>query len=170
MEALELYKIIGATLGFVSAALAIWDRLFRYRPSISITTEIHAGGTEPSVKLRVKNQAPYDIIIEKISSSTPYYRVDSANTLRGTLLGAAGWETSVLLAPGEERFLRIAENEKGGKTACDLGLRVKFRVDWTRGDHPFLRPCPVFLWSSAQDMKRRKRASELYAQELKGEA
>jgi hypothetical protein len=169
MEGLELYKLIGATLGFVSTAIAIWDRLFRYRPSISITTEIHSGGTRPSIRLRIKNQAPYDIIIEKIWSSSPYYRIDSANTLRATLMGAYGDPGPILLAPEEERFLRIAENEINGKTASDLDLRVRFRVDWTRGDHPLFRPCPVFLWSSGRDIERRRRASELYAQETTGE-
>jgi len=169
MEALEFYKFIGATLGFISIAFAIWDRLFRYRPSISITTEIHSGGTQPSVRLRIKNQAPYDIIIEKIWSSSPYYRVDSANTLRATLLGAFGNAGPILLAPSEERFLRIAENEINGVTASSLDLRVRFRVDWTRGDHPLFRPCPVFLWSSGRDMEQRKRASELFAQETAGE-
>jgi hypothetical protein len=98
-----------------------------------------------NVLLRVKNQAPYDIIIEKIVSSSPHYRVDSADSMLGIIHGVEGNIISVLLGPSEERF--------------------QFKVHWTRGDHPFLRPLSVCLWTSPEDIERRKHAAEMRASE-----
>jgi hypothetical protein len=89
MDIAEGYKFLGATLGIFATALALRDRNVRYRPSVSITAQHHNHGTS-NVLLRVKNQAPYDIIIEKIVSSSPHYRVDSADSMLGIIHGVEG--------------------------------------------------------------------------------
>jgi hypothetical protein len=163
MDFSEVYKLLGATLGFVATGLALWDRMFRYRPSVSITAQHNHGSGR--VLLRVKNQAPYDIIIERIDSTSPHYRVDSADSLLGIIHGVVGSISPVLLAPDEERSLRISENEIAGVKAENSSGRVRFEVQWTRGDHPFLRPPSVRLWTSPEDIERRKHAAEMWADE-----
>jgi hypothetical protein len=163
MDFSEFYKILGATLGFVATGLALWDRLCRYRPSVSITARHYNHGNS-RVLLRVKNQAPYDIIIEQINSTSPHYHV-SADSMLGVVHGAMGNIMPVLLAPNEERFLRIGEIEIAGVAAENSSNRVQFEVCWTRGDHPFLRPFSVRLWTSPGDIDRRKQAAEMWADE-----
>lgn len=158
MEFIEIYKLLGATLGFVSAAFAVWDRMFRYRPSVSLTTE----SLPASPQLRIKNQAPFDVIIEEISFSISNYKVLAANTIRGAVFSALDKTPSILLAPGEERKLAVVERNIE-ELADDL--RFKITVKWTRGDHPFLRPAPVSLWSSPRDIAMRKTAADLWNQE-----
>jgi hypothetical protein len=163
MDIAEGYKFLGATLGIFATGLALWDRMFRHRPSVSITAQHNNGSSR--VLLRVKNQAPYDIILEKIDSTSRYYRVDSADSLLGVVHGAAGNIVRVLLAPGDERRLRIAESEIAGVAAENSNGRFRFNVHWTRGDHPFLRPPRVCLWTSPEDIERRKHAAEMRASE-----
>jgi hypothetical protein len=163
MEFLEFYKLLGAGLGFFATGLALWDRMLRYRPSVSITAQHNHGSSR--VLLRVKNQAPFDIIIEQINSTSPHYRIDSADSMLSLVHGVLGNVSSVLLAPDEERFLRIGENEIAGVAAENSNVRVRFEVCWTRGDHPFLRPFSVRLWTSPEDIERRKRAAEMWADE-----
>ncbi len=164
MDIAEGYKFLGATLGIFATALALWDRNVRYRPSVSITAQHHNHGTT-NVLLRVKNQAPYDIIIEKIVSSSPHYRVDSADSVLGIIHGVEGNIISVLLGPSEERLLRIRGREIAGVAAENSSGRFQFKVHWTRGDHPFLRPLSVCLWTSPEDIERRKHAAEMRASE-----
>jgi hypothetical protein len=159
----EIYKTVGATLGFFATGLALWDRMLRYRPSVSITAQKAEHGNSRAL-LRVKNQAPFDILIEEINSSSPYYHV-SADSMLGLVHGVLGKIMPVLLAPNEERFLRIGEIEIAGVAAENSGGRVRFEVCWTRGDHPFLRPLSVRLWTSPGDIDRRKRAAEMWADE-----
>jgi hypothetical protein len=166
MDYLEAFKVIGAGLGFVSTAIVIWDRMFRYRPSISLAA-VWRGG-EGRVQLRIKNQAPYDIVVERIWCSSRHYAVNSADTVLGSVLASVSSNAPVLLAPGEERLLRVAEIEIDRKAPSEVG-RLVFCVQWTRGDHPLLRPCPVWVWSSFKDIMRRKRAAELRAGELREE-
>jgi hypothetical protein len=113
----------------------------------------------------VKNQAPYDIIIEKIVSSLPHYRVDSPDSVLGIIHGVEGNIISVLLGPSEERLLRIRGREIAGVAAENSSGRFQFKVHWTRGDHPFLRPLSVCLWTSPEDIERRKHAAEMRASE-----
>jgi hypothetical protein len=163
MDFSEFYKLLGATLGFFATGLALWDRTLRYRPSVSITAQHEHGSSR--VLLRVKNQAPYDIIIEQINSTSPHYRVDSADSMLGMIHGVRGNIMPVLLAPDEERFLRIREREIAGVAAENSSDRVRFEVCWTRGDHPLLRPFSVRLWTSPGDIERRKQAAEMWADE-----
>jgi hypothetical protein len=159
MEALEFYKFLGATFGFVSGGFAIWDRMFRYRPSVSLTTE----SLPARPQLRIKNQAPFDIIIEEIFCSLPkHYRVLAADTVHAAVFDALDRHPPVLLAPGEERRLAIVERNTS-ELADDL--RFKFKVTWTRGDHPFFRPAAVSLWSSPKDIANRQQAADLWSQE-----
>lgn len=158
MDIVEVYKLLGATLGFVSTGAAIWDRFLRYRPSVSITTE----SLPARLQLRVRNQAPFDIIIESIRSSSPCYSVLAADTVRGAVFEALAKDVSVLLAPGEQRLLAIVERDFA---ECRGDFRVKFTIEWTRGDHPLFRPARVTLWSSSSDMDRRKEAADLWSQE-----
>jgi hypothetical protein len=163
MDILEAYKLLGATLGIAVTVFTLWDRMLRYRPSVSITAQHNQGSSR--VSLRVKNQAPYDIIIEQIDSTSLHYRVDSARSMLGIIHGVEGNVLSVLLAPNEERFLPIREREIAGVAAENSSGRVRFDVCWTRGDHPFLRPFSVRLWTSPEDIERRKQASEIWTSE-----
>jgi hypothetical protein len=161
MDFLEYFKLLGAALGFVGTGLAVWDRMSRYRPSVSMTAQ-HANGSS-RVFLRVKNQAPCDIIIEQLNSTSSRYRIDSADSMLGIIHGVEGNIIPVLLAPNEERFLRV--REIAGTAADNSSGRVRFEVCWTRGDHPFLRPFSVRLWTSPGDIERRKHAAEMWADE-----
>jgi hypothetical protein len=165
MDLIELYKLFGATFGFLATALAVWDRFFRYRPILSITAEPHLGGTDPSPLLRIKNPAPFDLMIDRVVSSSPYYRVDSVATLMGTISGAMGVVLPILLAPQEERLLRIAENTIHGVAGKDVAGSIRFTVYWVRSDHPLLSPFPARLWTSGADIERRKLAIRHWAEE-----
>src|ERR1700737_1237033 len=105
MDFLEVYKLLGATLGIAVTVFTLWDRMLRHRPSVSITAQHNQGSS--CVSLRVKNQAPYDIIIEQINSTSPRYRVDSARSLLGIIHGVEGNVLSGLLAPNEDEFSRM---------------------------------------------------------------
>lgn len=161
MDALEFYKLLGATLGFFSTGFAIWDRMLRHRPSVSITTE----SLPARLQLRIRNQAPFDIVIEEITSTSRYYRVLAADTVRGAVFDSLQRPVSVLLGPGEERRLAIVEAQVDGRTGDGAGERFALMVRWTRGDHPLLRPFPVRLWSSPEDIALRKHAADMWAQE-----
>jgi hypothetical protein len=163
MDFVEVCKLLGATIAIAATVFSLWDRMLRYRPSVSITAQHNQGSSR--VSLRVKNQAPYDIIVEQIDSTSPYYRVDSARSLLGIIHGVEGNASSVLLAPNEERFLPIREREIAGVAAENSIGRVRFDVCWTRGDHPFLRPFSARLWTSPGDIERRKQAAEIWASE-----
>ena len=161
MDPVEIYKLLGATLGFVSAGFAVWDRFMRFRPSVSITVD----GLPSLPQLRLKNQAPFDIVIEAIEFSAPGYRVLAANTVRGAVFSTAGKIPSVLLAPAQERLLALIEPPIEPEAAVFDDRPVSILVRWTRGDHPLLRPFPVKLWTSARDIHARQTAADLWAQE-----
>src|SRR5207249_4568979 len=146
VTAVEVYTLLGATLGFVATGLTLWDRMLRHRPSVSITAQRAEHGNSRAL-LRVKNQARFDILIEEINSSSRYHHV-SADSMLGVVHGSLGNIVPVLLAPNEERFLRIGEIEIAGIAAKNSGGRVRFEVCWTRSDHPLLRPLSVRLWTS----------------------
>src|SRR5450631_1579740 len=131
MDIAEGYKFLGATLGIFATALALWDRNVRYRPSVSITAQHHNHGTS-NVLLRVKNQAPYDIIIEKIVSSSPHYRVDSADSMLGIIHGVEGNIISVLLGPSEERFQFKVHWTKGAGMRLIRLLLMRYRLRFVR--------------------------------------
>ena len=163
MDFAEFYKFVGATLGIFATLFALWDRMLRYRPSVSITAEHTKNGNSRTL-LRVKNQAPFDILIEQINSTSSHYYI-SADSMLGVVHGVVGIMMPVLLAPNEERFLRIGEVAIDGATAKASGKHVRFEVCWTRGDHPFLRPFSVRVWTSPTDIERRKQAADIRADE-----
>lgn len=164
MDFAEFYKFVGATLGIFATLFTLWDRMLRYRPSVSITAEHTKNGNSRAL-LRVKNQAPFDILIEQINSTSPHYYV-SADSMLGVVHGVLGSAMPVLLTPNEERLLRIGEVTIDGSTAKGSGEHVRFEVCWTRGDHPFLRPFSVRLWTSPADIERRKQAASIRADEM----
>jgi hypothetical protein len=165
VDPIDLYKLLGATFGFLATGLAVWDRIFRYRPIMSITAEPHLGGADPNPLLRIKNPAPFDLMIDRVVSSSPYYRVDGADTMVGVISGAMGVLLPILLAPQEQRFLRIAENTINGVAGKDVEGSIRFTVYWTRSDHPLLTPFPAWLWTSGADIERRKVAIRHWTEE-----
>jgi hypothetical protein len=57
MDYFEIYKALGATFGFVATGFALWDRMLRYRPSVSITAEHTQSGNSRAFASREEPSA-----------------------------------------------------------------------------------------------------------------
>lgn len=157
---LEFFKILGALVGFAGGGFALWDRLLRHAPSISVTAKPISKWGEPHAYLRVKNQAPHDILIEEIDSNNPHFAINAGHSSGAILDRLIVGRTPILLAPAEERLLPI-ENRPTHE-ACEL---VTFTVFWRKTAFPWLQPPCIRIRSSSDDIERRLRSARILQKE-----
>jgi hypothetical protein len=157
---LEFFKILGAVVGLVGGGFALWDRLLRHAPSISMTAKPISQWGEPQPYLRVKNQAPHDILIEEIDSNNESFSVSAGHSTDAILDGLIIGKTPVLLAPAEERLLPIVRRPKMAASE-----RVTFTVYWRKTEFPWLQPPSIRIRTSAADLELRVRSAKIVQDE-----
>jgi hypothetical protein len=84
----HVFTGIGALLGFVSTGFLVYDRLLRYRPILSIAAVRGLDGISQHADpmLRVKNVAPFDLLVDRFEVKPPHCGIASGSTL--TILAA----------------------------------------------------------------------------------
>jgi hypothetical protein len=69
MNSLEIFQTSGAVVAFATGVIALYDRLLRYRPHVSIYARLDGANAWPM--LRVTNMAPFDIFVDEITIKPP---------------------------------------------------------------------------------------------------
>jgi len=151
---------IGGLLGFVSTWLIIYDRLFRYRPTASVTAVRGMDGISQHADpiLRVKNVAPFDLLIERFDVNPPYCGIASGTKLRDILKTASGLDVPILLAPLEERELLLVITV-GDRTKVKDDEPIDITMHWRRSIARWVTQRPVSVRTSLADIELRQKAA-----------
>jgi hypothetical protein len=157
MELWHWFTGFGACLAVLNTLFLIFDRIFRYRPIISITAKPSmSGGVDANPYLRVKNIAPFDIVIERFLVEPPHCNVSANSEIRGIYDAITGTDVPILLGPKQERELVLIIRDRP-KIRSDQ--TIKITIEWRRGQATWLRQCPVWIKTSLDDIDLRIRAA-----------
>jgi hypothetical protein len=151
---------LGALLGFVSTGFLVYDRLLRYRPIISVTAVRGMDGisrqAEPT--LRVKNVAPFDLLVERFEVKPPYCGVAPSDDMKHVVEAASGSDIPILLAPFEERELGLVITVTD-RTKVKEDEHINIRMYWRRSIAPWVPQWPVSVRTSLADIELRQKAA-----------
>ena len=142
---IESVKFIGGLGGLASAAFLIYDRIFRYRPSVFLIPANY----KPN--LRFRNVAAETIIIDEIIISPPILRVARANDLvtRNEESAAVMYPSSddnkrlegifVVIKPMDERMFALHRLADFENAAGNTSIAIRCRWRNTRKPFPINR-------------------------------
>ena len=131
IEFWHLFTGLGAGLAILNTAFLIFDRLFRYRPIVSVTAERGMGGGGHAVPtLRLKNVAPFDVVVERFTVKPPHLAVSANTEIRGILDAVTRTDVPILLGPEEERHLVVVVRDRANLRANEA---IVITVEWRRG-------------------------------------
>jgi hypothetical protein len=146
---LDLFTKVGALLGFISAGFLIYDRLFRYRPVVSIKT-VRGKATLPGQvppNLHIRNVAPFHLLIERFVVTPRAFEItpDFYPVKPGTTLATYGAGRPILLAPNEERDLAMVATSASVR-GTPKTARIDIAIHWRRDVSTGLLTWPVRFW------------------------
>jgi hypothetical protein len=150
---------IGGLFGFASSIFLVYDRLVQYRPIASLGAVRGFGGTSMSQAtptLRIKNVAPFDILIGHFTVEPRYYSIAPTNDIRGMAKVLAWSDIPILLAPAEDRELAIVQRDQSG---ARRDKKVVITIHWRRGRARWLPRRPVSVPTSIADIEARQEAA-----------
>lgn len=157
IQAWQVIAAIGAGLGIVNTAFLVFDRLFRHRPIISVSAvRGMGGGGHATPVLRVKNVAPFDIVIERFVAEPQHLAISASQENRAILDVLTGADVPILLEPLEQRQLVIIVQDRANRREDE---QIKITVNWRRGVSTWLRQWPVTARTSVADIELRERAA-----------
>lgn len=154
-----IFTTIGAFVAFGNAAFLLWDRMLRYRPIVSVTTRLLGESYgDPYPALRLKNIAPFDIVIERfviVPQDACYVSAGHSTLQLATAI--TNQDVPIILPPGAERVLPlvVGHRDQHAPTAT-----IKIVVEWRRAQSVWLRQCPVTVRTSFEDMDLRVAAAK----------
>jgi hypothetical protein len=148
---------IGAILGFVSTGFLVVDRLFRYRPIVSISAvRGMSGGDHPTPVLHVKNVAPFDVLIERFVFEPPHLGVSANFETRAIVDVLTGADVPILLEAEAQRDLVIIVLDRANRRPDE---HIRITVEWRRGISTWQRQWPVRVRTSIADIELREGAA-----------
>jgi hypothetical protein len=154
IQAWHILAAIGAALGIVNTGFLVFDRLFRHRPIVSISA-VQGGGHARPV-LRVKNVAPFDIVIERFVVEPEHLGISASQEIRAIIEGIIGADVPILLEPLQQRQLAIIVQDRANLRQDE---QIKITIEWRRGVSTWLRQCPIIVRTSLADIELRERAA-----------
>jgi hypothetical protein len=149
---------MGALLGFISTGFLVYDRLLRYRPIISATAVRGMDGISQQAEptLRVRNLAPFDLLIERFKVKPPYCGVAPSNNMKHVMEAVSGSDVPILLAPLEERELELVITVRD-RTKVKDDEHIKITMYWRRSIAPWVPQWPVSMRTSLGDIELRQK-------------
>jgi hypothetical protein len=156
-SAWEFLKTVGALSGLATALFTLFDRFLRFRPLVSVTAQLGLVDSNASPLLRIKNVAPFDILVETIQIEPKLIGLSLQTTALAMVDAITGDRTSVLLGPGEEHLLHIILLDPVPRQ-LDPSARIAISVYWRRSETVWLRPVPSWVHTSLGDIQERTRA------------
>jgi hypothetical protein len=155
MHFLEIFQTTGAIVSFTTGAIALYDRLLRYRPHVSIFAQLE-GDAWPI--LRVTNSAPFDILVSKIVIDPPLLALSQQQTTRAMVDVITKAKITASIKRNESAEFHII-NPDQNKTANRAAERIKFKVYWHRSISTVIPPLAATITTSIDDIEERKRAT-----------
>jgi hypothetical protein len=155
--ALEIFQTLGALTAIGIGAFAIYDRLSRYRPFVSIYADPQ--GSIAWLYLRVTNAAPFDIFVNAIEIEPPLVALSEQATERAMVDVLTRAKITAAIRVGEDASFRIIEAPPGTDAQKRTAERIKIKVRWYRSRTHGLRPIPSKIYTSLDDIDERKRAA-----------
>jgi hypothetical protein len=112
-DLVETIKLIGGLSGLASATFLIYDRIVRFRPTVSFRPH------DKAVNLAIRNAMPESLIIDKISFTPPHLGIYSRGDLGPTLTRIrAGVEARGKGAHTSHDFLALTLSRKSYSRCC----------------------------------------------------
>jgi hypothetical protein len=156
MNSLEIFQTSGAVVAFATGVIALYDRLLRYRPHVSIYARLDGANAWPM--LRVTNMAPFDIFVDEITIKPPVLRLSQQQTQRAMMDVITGAKVTALIEPRNSADFHII-NPDLNKTKDRTAEPIKFKVRWYRSRPTWIRPLAATIDTSIDDIDARKRAA-----------
>ena len=152
---LEIFQTLGAILGFLAAAIMLYDRLLKYKPCVSIYAVSEGAHAWPY--LRVTNVAPYDIFVDKISIEPPLIAVSQQTTAQAMVDVITTTNITATIRAGQSAHFHIIESPSSTDAAKRIQERIKVKVRWYRSLPSIIRPLGSTVHTSISDIQARKR-------------
>jgi hypothetical protein len=159
MSLLQIFQTVGAAVGLVTGAFVVYDRLLRFRPFVSIYTDLDSGGAKAWPYLRVTNNAPFDIFVDDIVIKPRLIGLSQQTTVRAIVDVLTDAKITAVIQSGESAYFHIIEKPKAADTPDRTDDRIKIKVHWYRSMPSFIRPLASTIVTSIDDIEARKRAA-----------
>jgi hypothetical protein len=157
MQLWHLFTALATVLGVGNTAFLIFDRLFRYRPVASVSAARGwSGGGDATPYLRVKNMAPFDIVVERFSVYPPHLVISANSEIRAMVDALVRSDVPIILGPEEERRLVLVIRDRANRSERQP---IDIVIEWRRGRSTWLRQMPVTVRTSIEDIELRERAA-----------
>jgi len=143
---LELIKVTGPIVAWLTVAFLIYDRLIRGRPLLSLTPY-----KQSNTRLTIKNLGDVDIVIREIVIEPAVYAAAKTNAIDHTIRAVAGQKVSCIIGPhGSVEFPLVV---KDAKLEGDIKSAIRIIVRWRKTKSMWLPQVPVGIWTSAEAMR-----------------
>jgi hypothetical protein len=158
-EFVEVFKVVGAAGGLISAVFLLYDRLVRIRPEVFLSNGEYPGHLDVTVR-NVSNES---IILDEIGVSPNIlglaqgdgiHAIAEAIHRRGDDVTESTREVFIVLKPLEELQLKLVTFDKFNQASNDQ--KIVTRISWrtTRFRIPFKRN--VKIRTSVADIRAMK--------------
>ena len=140
----EIFKVVGAAAGLITAAFFIYDRIVRIRPDAFLSTGEHPG----QLDITVRNVSNESIILDEIGAAPNIIGVakgDGVHAIveaihrRGDDVTESSREVFIVLKPLEELQLKLITFDKFNHASADQKVVVRLSWRTTRLRVPFKR-------------------------------
>ncbi len=151
---LEIFQTLGALVAFIVGAFALYERLLRYRPFVSIFAELEGPDAWPY--LRVANSAPFDIFVSEIEIEPPLIGLSQQTTVMVDVITKA--RITAMIKVGEDAIFHLIEAPSNTDANKRTAERIKIKVRWYRSMPSIMRPLPATIYTSTDEINERKQA------------
>ena len=148
----ELFRSVGALVGFLSGLFLLYDRYAKGRPIVSFTVKDE--GTRKLACIRITNIGDYDIAIIDACVKPEVYFLTEDIEVRTLVEGATGKRPSFMLKPRQEKELVIAPLFKDGIAREVQAQNVTFRISWRRCNVTWLPQMPLYVRTSTATIRK----------------
>jgi hypothetical protein len=162
-DTLEIYKVVGASGGLISAGFLLYDRLVKIRPEAFLSH----GEYPTHVDITVRNVSNESIILDEIGVSPnilgiakgdSVHAISAASERRNEDVAESAREVFIILKPLEELPLKIVTFDKFNQAMSEQKVVARFSWRTTRFRVPFKRN--IKLRTSVGDIRAMKGIKE----------
>jgi hypothetical protein len=159
-DLVEVFKVVGAAGGLISAGFLLYDRLVRIRPQAFLTKGEYPG----QLMITVRNVSNESIIVDEFAVAPNIFGIahgDSTRAIAAVVVARRGHEEKqssrkvfIVLKPLEELQLNLITFDKFEQASGDQAVVMRIAWRTTRFRMPFKRN--IKIRTSAADIRAMK--------------
>jgi hypothetical protein len=146
---------IGAAVGFLTGVYTLFDRFMKGRPIAYLV--VSGPSTGATLSLRVKNIGQQDVLLRRLFSFPPLYRVTKDDSSLA-IVQAQYRPFIAVLQPDEQIDFPVFPSRSGRVPTREGWESCAFMISWRKATCPWLPQIPVCLFTSVHTIEQLKKA------------